>query len=311
MLLTVSICTWNRSRLLRETLQHMTQMAIPNGVEWELLVVDNNSTDDTPSVLREYATRLPLRSIFEGRPGLSHARNAAVAQARGAYIIFTDDDVIVDRRWLEEYADAFRRHPDAVMFGGPILPWFEGEPPQWLRAVFGQVDVAYAARQFAGGDVPLSDSVMPFGANIAFRTDVLRDHPFDAALGRAGSGMLGGEETTMIRAFLSSGSTGWWVSGARVQHYVPSARQSVRYLRDWYAGYGRTLVRLDSKLFGAEGAGRPRWIWREIVVSELLFLYRRLSAPPSVWIVDLKRASIARGQFRELGARHHGAHDAS
>lgn len=310
MLLTVSICTWNRSRLLRDTLQRLTELVIPEGVEWELLVVDNNSTDDTQLVLQDFMSRLPLRCVTELRPGVSNARNTAVAQARGAYMLCTDDDVLVDRHWLEAYVEAFERHSDAVVFGGPILPWFEGEPPQWLRAVFPKVDAAYAARDFAEGDQPLSDTTMAFGANMAIRTDVLKNHTFDVALGRVQDGLLGGEETAMIRTILSAGHKGWWVSAARVEHYIPRARQSTGYLWEWYAGYGRTLVRLDAKSSGPNGRRRPRWIWRELVVSEVLFLFRRLWAPPSVWIDDLKRASTARGQFEEFGALHNSARDA-
>jgi len=307
-LVTVSICTWNRARLLRETLLRMTELVIPAGVEWELLVVDNNSTDDTPIVLRDFMSRLPLRCVAELRPGVSNARNTAVAEARGTYMLCTDDDVLVDKHWLETYVEAFERHSDAVVFGGPILPWFEGEPPGWLRAVFSKVDAAYAARVFAEGDQPLSDTAMAFGANMAIRTDVLRNHPFDVALGRVEGSLLGGEETAMIRAILATGAKGWWVSAARVQHYIPRARQSTGYLRQWYAGYGRTLVRLDAKA-AANNRRRPRWIWRELVVSELRFRVRRIWAPPWVWIDDLKRASTARGQFEEFGALNGSAAD--
>src|SRR5436309_3023469 len=76
---TVAICTWNRSQLLRQTLDQFLDLAIPAGMTWELLVVNNNSTDDTDVVLAEFESRLPLRRLFEREPGLSHARNAALA----------------------------------------------------------------------------------------------------------------------------------------------------------------------------------------------------------------------------------------
>jgi glycosyltransferase involved in cell wall biosynthesis len=303
MLVTVSICTWNRSRLLRETLRRMAQLVIPSGIEWELVVVDNNSTDSTPEVIREFMSVLPLHSAVEMRPGVSHARNTAMAHSHGVYTLCTDDDVLVDPQWLAAYVEAFERYGDAVVFGGPILPWFEGDPPPWLRSVFDKVDAAYAARSFDGGDLPLSEANMAFGANMAFRTDILKQHTFDPALGRVNAGLLGGEETTMVRAILQAGNPGWWVSGARVQHYIPRARQSVKYLREWYAGYGRTMVRLDARLTNGQTGGRPRWVWRELVVSELIFMFRRMWAPPSVWIDDLKRAGTARGQFGEFGGR--------
>src|SRR5207253_11169792 len=97
---TVAICTWNRSQLLRQTLDQFLDLAIPAGMTWELLVVNNNSTDDTDVVLAEFESRLPLRRLFEREPGLSHARNAALAAATGDYILFTDDDVLIAQSWL-------------------------------------------------------------------------------------------------------------------------------------------------------------------------------------------------------------------
>lgn len=310
MLITVAVCTWNHAALLRQTLDQMTRLVVPAGISWELLVVDNNCTDETPAVLDEFRGRLPLKIIFETKPGLSNARNAAVAAARGAYIIWTDDDVLVDEQWLAAYATAFSRFPEASIFGGPISPWFAGHPPKWLSQTISRVGVAYAVRDCASGDPPISDAHTPFGANMSFRTDALRTQAFDATLGRVGAGLLGGEETTMIRGLLLDGHTGRWVSGARVQHYIPRVRQSTRYLREFYASSGRTQVRLDAKSSGAGSVQRPRWIWREVVVSGLLFLSRRMWAPPSVWIDDLKRASTARGQFKEFGALQNRARDA-
>src|SRR5260370_34261599 len=99
----VIICTWNRPRLLDQTLEQMARLRLPPDVAWELLVVNNNCTDQTDTVLRRHQSRLPLRRILEPRQGLSHARNAAAAAARGEILLWTDDDVLVDRDWLAAY----------------------------------------------------------------------------------------------------------------------------------------------------------------------------------------------------------------
>ena len=100
MRVTIAICTWNRCDLLRQTLERMTGLMQPPGTEWELLVVNNNCTDGTDQVLSGFEGRLPLRRVFESRPGQSNARNAAVGAARGEFILWTDDDVLVDPNWL-------------------------------------------------------------------------------------------------------------------------------------------------------------------------------------------------------------------
>jgi glycosyltransferase involved in cell wall biosynthesis len=111
----------------------MRQLRIPANVDWELLVVNNNCTDDTDAVIARHQDALPLRRLFEPEQGLSNARNSAVAVAKGDYILWTDDDVLVSSNWLVEYANAFRSWPDAAFFGGPIEPWFSTEPPAWLK----------------------------------------------------------------------------------------------------------------------------------------------------------------------------------
>src|SRR5688572_32298959 len=96
---TIAICTWNRSDLLEKTLVHMQQLAVPAGVSWEIVVVNNRCTDNTDEILAKYIGALPLRRVFEDKQGQSHARNAAAVAARGDLIIWTDDDVLVDAQW--------------------------------------------------------------------------------------------------------------------------------------------------------------------------------------------------------------------
>src|SRR4051812_4932182 len=108
---TVAICTWNRSALLDRTLTSMRHLVIPEGVEWEILVVNNNCTDDTDDVLSRHFAGLPLRRVFEPRQGLSNARNAAIDVAAGELICWTDDDVLVDPGWLSAYVEAASRWP--------------------------------------------------------------------------------------------------------------------------------------------------------------------------------------------------------
>jgi glycosyltransferase involved in cell wall biosynthesis len=107
-------------------------MNVPRRIDWEVVVVDNGSTDDTPGVLKSFAGRLPLRNVVETRRGHSPARNRAVDTANGDYLLWTDDDVIVEPGWLAAYADAFARWPQAAVFGGPIRARFDPPPPKWL-----------------------------------------------------------------------------------------------------------------------------------------------------------------------------------
>lgn len=123
----IAIWTWNRAKLLDQTLAAMRNLVGPPGVTWELLVVNNNCTDETDSVLVQDAARLPLQRLFEPTPGRSHARNTAVAHAQGDLMLWTDDDVPVDPQWLAAYVEAAKKVPDAAFFGVRIAPGF-GSP---------------------------------------------------------------------------------------------------------------------------------------------------------------------------------------
>src|SRR3954466_10143738 len=109
MLVSVAICTWNRAENLDQTLAGLRGLHVPADVEWELLVVNNNSTDATEEVIARHTAQLPLRRLFERKQGLSNARNCAAAAARGDLLLWTDDDVLVDPDWLAVYVDSARR----------------------------------------------------------------------------------------------------------------------------------------------------------------------------------------------------------
>src|SRR5204862_6920845 len=113
----VVICTWNRAGLLDQTLARMRELHVPAGLAWELLVVNNNCTDDTDAVVARHAPHLPLRVVHEPKQGHSNARNRGVAEARGELVLWTDDDVQVDPGWLAALADGAARHPGAAGFG--------------------------------------------------------------------------------------------------------------------------------------------------------------------------------------------------
>jgi len=105
---TAIICTRNRATQLSQVLESASHLVVPPGLSWEFIVVDNGSSDNTADVVRRYAGRLPLRIVREEIPGLSNARNRGVAEARGDYICWTDDDVRLDPNWLAAYAAALR-----------------------------------------------------------------------------------------------------------------------------------------------------------------------------------------------------------
>jgi glycosyltransferase involved in cell wall biosynthesis len=305
--ISIGVCTWNRCELLRKGLEAMTQLTIPSRVNWEVLVVNNNCTDQTDDVVKSFEGRLPIRALFEARPGKSNALNRAIQEAKGEYILWTDDDTRVDERWVAGYCEAFERWPGAAVFGGAVDPWFEDHPPAWLSRVMDRISSAYAVRDFGTEPVRLADDVVPFGANMAVRREVQARYPYDASLGPRPGSPLRGEETTVVRRMLGDGLEGWWIPEARVRHFIPKSRQQVSFLRDFFFGQG-LLDGLELPEGGySEFFGRPRFLWRQALESELRYRIGRHFRRPEVWIQDLAEAAQAWGQMSSYGARRRAA----
>lgn len=301
--LTVAICTRNRASSLRNVLTSLAACTPPGGA-WEVIVVDNGSSDDTQVVLAGFSGVLPLRVIAEQTPGLAHARNAAVREARGAYVLWTDDDCLVDPQWLVAYAAAVARWPDAAVFGGPIVPRFEGQPPEWLGRVARRVGTAYAARDLGAEPAPLSiaGDRVPFGANYAVRALEQRKHLYNPGLGRTGRSIAVGEESEVLETLLRGGASGRWVPEARVTHCISAERQRVAYLRAYFIADGAYE---EWRHRGAAPSAKPSTarLVRQALISELRYRASRYLASPEVWIEHLISSSVARGRVRARRTR--------
>ncbi len=305
MFVTVGICTFNRAESLRRTLDSLVVMRVPRDVTWEILIVNNNSTDHTDEVIGEYRDGLPVRREFEPRPGKSNALNRAIDAAKGEYILWTDDDVVVNPGWLGAYVEAFRRWPEAAIFGGRIIPRLEPPVPRWVAESLTVLDGPYAARDFGNDVQPLSvaEGRVPYGANFAIRSIEQRAFPYDPNLGpspnRPGAGG-GGEETDVITRLLNSGATGYWIPNAIVEHSIGRQRQTISYI----ANYSMIVGEVHASQAAAKYPdahiwfGVPRGIWKRLLEGCLRYRFHRMLSPAPVWAMHLQTYAYARGMFR-------------
>ncbi len=301
MLITVALCTFNRSASLARTLRSLERSA-PIAEPWEVLVVDNGSTDGTQDVVKQFEARLPIRTVLEPRPGLAIARNTASAHARGDHMACTDDDVIVAADWLGAYAAAFARWPDAALFGGRIVPVLEEPVTPWFPKALPHLGLPFAARNLADTPIALKPDgdTIPFGANYAVRTAVQRQFPFDPELG---AGKLHfGEETTCFMAMLAAGHEGRWLPDCVVEHMIAPKRQTAAYVADWFSGLGRTEAWRGECPDGPRIFGVPRWLWRRLAVRTLNYRLSRLHARPDVWMRKLVALAQDQGRIAHFKA---------
>ncbi|MGH7622213.1 MAG: glycosyltransferase family 2 protein, partial [Gemmatimonadaceae bacterium] len=168
----------------------------------------------------------------------------------------------------------------------------------WLEESLPLVASAYGRLEARGRGVELSSTFYPFGANMAFRARVLREHRFDPTLGPVGTKRINGSETELILDLLARGHKGRWVEEARVEHCIQPKQMTTDFLRWYFTGQGASMARTAPEPGTKMLRGRPRWLWREAVQAELKYRARRLYARPTEWVADLKRASVARGRLR-------------
>ena len=297
MKITVAICTWNRSRLLRQTLSSLAAMNLPRDLQWQVLLVDNASTDDTRQVVQQFQHRLPLKYLFEPRQGHTISRNTAIAHADGEWMVWTDNDVMVEPDWLSAYAAGFQRHPQVAYFGGKILPVFENGMPEWLQRTWEKCRPVYAARDLGNLERPLGDGVFPYGANFAIRTDIQREFLYDEQLGRKAGGMLGEDEISVLRRIDQAGHTGMWLPDAVLQHCIPGDRATPRYVSQYFVGQGQNNI-LQGKV-----TKTLRQAWIEFATHRMAWHIKQPFKNPDEWVSHLIRSSLSWGEYSALRQR--------
>jgi glucosyl-dolichyl phosphate glucuronosyltransferase len=281
MKISVVLCTYNRCQSLRQVLNNLATLTLPESVQWEVVVVDNNSRDETRQVVEDLYRTHPgcFRYVFEPQPGLSHARNAGIWEARGEIIAFTDDDVCISPTWLQNLT----RHlhdPEWAGAGGRILPEQPFVPPGWLS-----VESRYALAPLAVFDLGSEPGLLaepPVGANMAFRKEMFEKYGgFRTDLGRRPGSLMSNEDTEFGRRLLAGGERFRYEPSAVVYHPVPEYRLHKKYFLAWW--FNKT--RADIRELGTPA--NTRWFFAGIP----LVLFRRLAVWTLRWMFALEPAT--------------------
>jgi glucosyl-dolichyl phosphate glucuronosyltransferase len=244
MKIAVILCTYNRCQSLAIALDSVVASIVPDSDEWEVLVVDNNSKDQTRSVVEDFCRRYPgrFRYRFEPRQGKSNALNTAIREANGSVLAFMDDDVIVDPSWLRNLVAPLQSDQWAGV-GGRIRAQQAFNAPPWLP-MEGQNSLDGMLALFDLGDAPCKLERPPFGTNMAFPRRIFEKYGnFRTDMGPCPGSEIRNEDTEFGRRLLSAGEQLWYEPSAIVYHAVPEDRLKKDYfLRYWY-DHGRALVR--------------------------------------------------------------------
>ena len=235
------ICTYNRADYLRDTLDSLCKSA-PTSGSFEVLVIDNNSSDETPSVIRKIAESNPeleLRYIHETQQGLSHARNRGIKESNARYLVFLDDDVIASKSLVPAWLSFFEENPDAIAAGGRIHVQFDDPRPSWmshfLLPLLGYHDLGNSRKTYP-------KNKYPFGGNMGFKKSIFEEVGlFDTDLGRKGKSLNAGEEKELFRRLREKSTEIYYLPKAFLHHRVNKERLTVDYIRKQALGLGQSM----------------------------------------------------------------------
>jgi glucosyl-dolichyl phosphate glucuronosyltransferase len=248
MRITVILCTYNRCRSLARALNSVAASAIPESVEWEVLVVDNNSSDQTREVVENFCMRFPgrFRYLFEPNQGKSFALNRGIHDSSGEVVAFIDDDVVVEPDWLHELTKPFS-DSRWVGTGGRVYLPKEFSPPSWM-AVEGNQSLGSILAQFDLGTEACELTRPPIGNNMAFRKEVFERHGgFRTDLGPRPGSEIRYEDTELGFRVMKAGGKVLYVPSAVVRHDVERERLTKEYFLAYHFDYGRALIREKGK----------------------------------------------------------------
>jgi glucosyl-dolichyl phosphate glucuronosyltransferase len=245
--ITVILATHNRAHGLPGTLAELAASKVASSVEWEVVVVDNNSTDGTREVIENFCRRYPGRFhyLFEPRPGKSYALNTGVREAKGNVLAFMDDDVRVDASWLANLTAPLAGTQWAGT-GGRTLLAEPFTPPTWMSGQGSQSLLGILAAVFDLGPEQCDLNLAPYGANMAFRRGMFEKYGlFRTDLGPSPDRDVPrpNEDTEFGRRLMIAGEKLHYEPSAIVYHPVLKDRIRKNYFLAWHFDYGRAMVR--------------------------------------------------------------------
>ena len=270
--LSLILCTYNRADNLEVTLQSLAALRNEEGIDWEVIVVDNNSKDHSRNVVESFAhanKAMNVSYVFEKRQGKSHALNRGIECAAGDIIAFTDDDVTVHERWLEELWRTFTTF-DGIGVGGRVIDEWSIEKPKWY-CVEGPFRLNAVIVRYDLGEQPceIEDRTPPLGANMAFRRFAFdRYGGFDTRLGPNAKGLFRGEDSEFYLKLRKAGERVLYLPTAIVFHPVERKRATKKYFRRWYFDYGKAAITRNGTPSSKRNfMGIPLYLYRDLATN--------------------------------------------
>ena len=273
--ISVVIGTYNRAHLLSEAIESLIAQQA-DGLRYEVIVVDNNSSDNTREVVSSFeGLEIPIRYVFESRQGISYARNAGLSQCRSPIVAFTDDDVRASSNWISLIKKTFAEHPEVGFIGGKVLPLWQATPPGWLTR---QHWMPLAIQDHGDDELYLEPARMTglVAANLSVRRELFdRVGLFLPELQLVKDGIGAMEDHEFIDRMWKAGVKGLYVPNLVVNAPVDLKRTTKGYHRRWHRGHGRSYaIYREERMERASWhlLGVPAHLYRQAIMDSLELL---------------------------------------
>ncbi|HBH23862.1 MAG TPA: glycosyltransferase family 2 protein [Cytophagales bacterium] len=249
-MVSVVVCTYNRDKYIGKCLDHLHNQSASRD-DYEVIIVDNNSTDDTEKICHEKITEYSnthFKYHKELNQGHSYSRNRGIRESKGEIISFIDDDAFVDKDFVKNIILFFEHNASVVSYGGKIEPVYENKKPKWMSQYLLPL---VAALDMGDKELKFKGRKFPIGANMGFRKEVFSEFGyFDVKLGRIGTALAGGDEKEIFLRLKTSNQSIFYVPSIRVSHIIPEKRLSKKYIKGLARGVGESeSIRLSDKGF--------------------------------------------------------------
>ena len=231
------ICTYNREKYIYECLSRLAKNTAQTG--WEIVLVNNNSTDNTAAECERFVAEYKpqnYRYVVETQQGLSFARNRGIAEANGDWLVFLDDDAMVETDYISNLQKHLSAHPEAGAFGGQIEPFFEDGEPDW----YSKWSMGFVSAIDRGDKVhAFPSNKFPIGANMGIKREVVEKvGMFNTELGRTGNNLLAGEEKDLFNRIREAGYEILYFPDIKVRHCIPGRRTTREFVERLAYGVG-------------------------------------------------------------------------
>jgi len=243
--ISVVICSYNSEHRIKRVLGCLSAQQNCDDIEWEVIMVDNASKDNTAKVAKELWKRneIPFKVISEPNPGLSNARRTGINNSKFSFISFIDDDNWVCENWIETTYEIMVKNPNVGICGGLGEPVFENSPPVWFK----EIQHAYAVGPQQDKEGILSSEIQfLYGAGITIRKEAwnrLMSKNFKFLLtGRKGKSLSSGEDYELCLALKFAGYSLYYSPRLKFKHYMFASRLNLKYLRHLFAAFGKSRV---------------------------------------------------------------------